>query len=72
MDHAIEQLMPFYEASLSEFLQEQRKHNYKKFSDNPFFEEISALIKSINILNKYCGWESIRLRDAVEFYMDEN
>lgn len=68
MDHVLNGMQPHYEAMLDQFLDEHRSGNYKKFSDNPFYEEVKALIDSMNILRKYMGWDPIRLKDEVEFY----
>jgi len=51
------------------FIEEHRKGNYKKLSDNPYYDEIKALIDSMNILRKYLGWDPIRLKDEVNFYL---
>ncbi|MFA9379137.1 MAG: hypothetical protein ACERKZ_20680 [Lachnotalea sp.] len=69
MDHVLNAIQPHYEASLDFFMEEQRKGYYKKFSDNPFYEEIKALIDSMNILRKYLGWETITLKREVEVYL---
>ncbi len=50
-------------------MEEQRTGQYKKYSENPYFEEIKALIDSMNILRQYMGWDKIRLKDEVEFYL---
>jgi hypothetical protein len=70
MDHAINSLRPFYEVTLDRFIEEHRSGKYKKLSDNPYYEEIKALIDAMNILRKYMGWETIKLKDEVQFYME--
>lgn len=70
MDHAINSLQPFYEVTLDQFIEEHRSGKYKKLSDNIYYEEVKALIDAINILRKYLGWENIKLKDEVEFYME--
>lgn len=70
MDHAINSLRPFYEVTLDWFIEEHRSGKYKKLSDNPYYEEIKALIDAMNILRKYMGWETIKLKDEVQFYME--
>lgn len=70
MDHAINSLEPFYEVTLDQFVEEHRSGKYKKLSENPFYEELKALIDAMNILRKYLGWETIKLKDAVKFYME--
>ena len=70
MDHAINSLRPFYEVTLDWFIEEHRSGKYKKLSDNPYYEEVKALIDAMNILRKYMGWETIKLKDEVQFYME--
>lgn len=70
MDHAINSLRPFYEVTLDWFIEEHRSGKYKKLSDNPYYEEVKALIDAMNILRKYMGWETIKLKDEVKFYME--
>lgn len=72
MDHAINALRPFYDVTLDWFIQEQKTGNYKKLSDNPHYEEIRALIDAMNILRKYLGWGSIKLKDEVELYLQKD
>ncbi|EOR25316.1 hypothetical protein A500_10580 [Clostridium sartagoforme AAU1] len=69
MDHAINSLQPFYEVTLDQFIEEHRSDKYKKFSENPYYTEVKALIDAMNILRKYLGWETIKLKDEVEFYL---
>ena len=68
MDHAINSLQPFYEVTRDCFIEEHRTGKYKKYSDNPYYEEIKALLDAMNTLRKYIGWGTIRLKDEVEFY----
>ena len=69
MDHVLNAMQPHYEAILNCFIEEQRIGKYKKFSENPYYEEIKALIDSMNILRKYLGWEPISLKREIEFYL---
>lgn len=71
MDHAINSLKPFYEVTRDWFIEEHRSGKYKKFSENPYYEELKALVDAMNILRKYLGWETIRIKDEVEFYIQE-
>lgn len=70
MDHALDSLQPFYDAALQQFMDAQKEDNYKKFSDNPFYFEVTALIKSMNILREYMGWEKISLKKELDFYLN--
>lgn len=69
MDHVLDAIRPHYEALLDCFLEEHRTGNYKRFSDNPYYDEVKALIDAMNVLRKYLGWETIKLKDEVEFYL---
>ena len=69
IDHVLDAMKPHYEVTLDWFIEEQRTGKYKKFLDNPYDEEVKALIDSMNILRKYRGWDTIRLKDEVAFYL---
>lgn len=71
MDHVIEAMQPHYEVLLGWFIEEHKKGQYKKLSDNPYYEEIKALIDAMNILRKYLGWDSIKLSDEVKWRLEE-
>ena len=66
MDHVLDAMEPHYEVTLDWFMEEQRTGKYKTLSDNPYFEEIKALIQAMNILRKYIGWETLKLSEEVE------
>ena len=66
MDHVLDAMEPHYEVTLDWFMEEQRTGKYKTLSDNPYFEEIKALIQAMNILRKYMGWETLKLSEEVE------
>lgn len=67
MDHVLECMQPHYEALLFWFFEEHQKGQYKKLSDNPYYEEIKALIDAMNILRKYLGWDTIKLSDEINW-----
>ncbi len=69
MDHVLNAIQPHYEAILNCFLEEQRIGKYKKFSENPYYEEIKALIDAMNILRTYLGWNVMTLKKEIEFYL---
>ena len=71
MDHVIEAMQPHYEVLLDWFIEEHKKGQYKKLSDNPYYEEIKALIDAMNILRKYLSWDSIKLSDEVKWRLEE-
>jgi len=71
VDHVIEAMRPYYEVLLDWFIEEHKKGQYKKLSDNPYYEEIKALIDAMNILRKYLGWDSIKLSDEVKWRLEE-
>ncbi len=63
---ALEGLEVFYEIALDEFIEEQMKHDYKKYSENPYYEQLKAFVDSMNPLIKYFGLATIRLSDEVK------
>lgn len=69
MDHVIDSIKPYYEVTLDQFLEEHRAKEYKKLSDNPFYDELKALIDAMNILRKYLGWDTLKLSEEVNFYL---
>lgn len=69
IDHVLNAMQPHYEVTRDWFMEEQRTGKYKKLSDNPYYEEVKALIDAMNVLRKYLGWETIKLKDEVEFYL---
>jgi len=69
MDHVLNGMQPYYEVTLDQFMEEHRTGKYKKLSDNPYYDEVKALIDSMNILRKYMGWDPIRLKDEVGYYL---
>ncbi len=71
MDHVINAMQPYYDVTLEWFLSEQRSREYKSISDNPYYEELMALINSMNIIRGYLGWENIILEDELELYIGE-
>jgi hypothetical protein len=67
MDHAIDSLEPFVDATFSyEFLPEWQSGKYKKFSDCPSYAELKALIDASNIMRKYIGWERLSIKSMLE------
>ena len=71
IDHVIDAIRPHYEAVLDCFIEEHRTGKYKKHSENPYFDELKALINAMNILRQYMGWDKIRLKDEIEIYLQD-
>lgn len=69
IDHVLDAIRPHYEVTWDWFMEEQRTGKHKKFSDNPYYDEVKALIDAMNILRKYLGWDKITLKKEVEFYL---
>ncbi|MCT4686609.1 hypothetical protein [Vallitalea sp.] len=67
MDHVLNGMRSYYEVYRDLFIEEHRNNNYKKFSDNPYYDEVKALIDSMNILRKYLGWDNITLKQELEY-----
>ena len=70
MDHVINAMQPHYDVLLDWFIEEHRKGQYKKLSDNPYYGEIKALIDAMNILRKYLDWETVKLSEEVRWRME--
>lgn len=63
---ALEGLEIFYEIALSEFVSEQRKHKYKKYTENPYYDQLKAFVDSINPLRRYFGFKALNLSQVVK------
>ena len=70
MDHVLEGMRAHYEVLLDWFIEEHRKGQYKKLSDNPYYDEVKTLIDAMNILRKYLGWDSIKLSEEVSWRLE--
>lgn len=66
MDHAINSLRSFWDVIWDMFYKEQKEGNHKRFSDNPYYEELKVLTNAMNILRKYEGWEPISIKREFE------
>lgn len=71
MDHVLDAIKSFYDVYLDGFLEEWRTGEYKKLSDCPSYDEVKAIIDSMNCIRKYLGWENIKLSEEVKFYCGE-
>lgn len=66
MDHVLSTIEDTYNIILDMFIQEQKKKNHKKLSDNSFYDEVKALIDAMNSLRNYLGYSSIKLSEEVK------
>lgn len=71
MDHVLNSIEAHYEPYLDQFIDYHRTGEYKKLSDNPMYEEVKAIIDSMNCIRKYLGWENIRLSEEVKEIIGE-
>ncbi len=71
MDHVLDAMRPHYEVTLDWYIEEHKKGNYQKLSDNPYYGELKALIDAMNILRKYMGWETVKLSEEVKWELTE-
>ena len=71
MDHVLDAMQPHYEVTLDWFIEEQKKGEYKRLSDNPYYHEVKALIDAMNILRKYLGWDTVKLSEEVKFRLND-
>lgn len=70
MDHVLEAIQGHYEVYLDLFIDEHRKCQYKKLSDNPYYDEVKAIIDAMNVLRKYLGWDTIKLSEEVSWRLE--
>lgn len=66
MDHVYEGLLVFYEVYLDEYMDYHCKNHYKNLKENPVYEELKAIIDSMNPLRKFLGYPSIRFSSVVK------
>lgn len=71
MDHVLNSIQPFYDVTLREFMEAEKIGNYKKLSENPIYGELKAIIDAMNCINKYMGWETIKLSEEVKEWEEE-
>lgn len=70
MDHLYNSIFPFYEPTLDEFMAYHNTGKYKTLSSNPMYKEISMIIKCLNTVADYLGYERTKLADDVKNYND--
>lgn len=70
MDHVLDAMRPHYDVLLDWFIEEHKKGNYRKLSDNPYYYELKSLIDAMNILRKYLGWGNIKLSEELMYVMN--
>lgn len=65
MDHimeGIEEMLPVY---LNNFLEEQRRNDYKTLIENPIYPELKLVMDSINLYRDFLGLPRLSLRAIV-------
>jgi hypothetical protein len=71
MDHVLEGMMTHYEVYLDLFIEEQKRGDYKKLSENPYYKELKAIIGAINVLRKFLGWELLKISEEVNWRLED-
>ena len=66
MDHVINSMQPFLEVAVDHFVDDWRKHDYKKHSDSPYYAELKAILDSANILRQYMGWHRLTIKKYLD------
>lgn len=65
MEQSIEGLEVFYDITLDQFVKEQLEAGYLKFSDNPYYLELRAYVRAMNVLREFLGWNLVELRKDI-------
>ena len=67
MDHAIDNLDEFVKVTFEfQFLKEWKSGKYKKYSECPSYPKLKALVDASNIMRKYLGWETLKIKNMIE------
>lgn len=61
MDHLIDKFENYIEFEFNQFYEEWSSEKYKKYSECPSYISLKAILDSVNILNKYMGWEMVSI-----------
>lgn len=67
MDHILNAIKPYYEAEVSQFLEEWKSGQYKKWSDCPSYDSLRTIIKAANIIRGYLGWSRLTVKELVQY-----
>ena len=59
----IEEFLPIY---LSDFLEEQRKHDHRTLKENPVYPELKLIVDSINLYRDFLSLPRLSLEAMVE------
>lgn len=66
MDHLIEKFSVHIDFEFDMFYEELKSGKYgKKYSEQPSYYVLKALIDSVNILRKFYGWETLSIKEMV-------
>lgn len=66
MDHLIEKFSGYIEFEFNMFYEELKSGKYgTKYSEQPSYHALKALIDSVNILKKFYGWETSTIKEMV-------
>lgn len=71
MDHVLEGMQTHYEAYIEIFIEYHQKGKYKKLSENPFYDEVKAIIDAMNVLRKYLGWEPLKISEEINWRLED-
>jgi hypothetical protein len=70
MDHILEGMQTHYEILMYWFIEEHKEGN-KKLSENSYYDEVKAIIDSMNCIRKYLKWEPLRLKEEVRWRLED-
>ena len=70
MDHVLLKISQYYEIYLEDFISEQLSKNHKHYKDNSHYEELKAIIDSMNPLRVYLGLPKLNLSTEVKLVLE--
>lgn len=67
IDHLIDKFDVYIDSSFSDFYDEWKSGQYKKFAECPSYSELKTLLNSVNHLRKYIGWEALSTKEMIAY-----
>lgn len=67
MDHVLNSLISWYDIYFDLFMDEHIRLNLKVLKDNPYYGDLTAIIKSLNVIRGYMDMPRITLKQEVQF-----
>lgn len=68
MDHLIEKFDVYLDSEFNSFYEELKSGEYgTKYSNQPSYDSLKALVDSVNILRKFYGWETLSIKEMITY-----